>query len=180
MIELLAIADGTLAPEEPVRAVPCHGLSVLCAPAGDGEADAEMLWRRETLLETLMEHGALLPLRYGTVVADEAAAVEAVSARRDAFARALARVRGAVELSVRAVGPADAAPAAARVHATLAVLARDAVRLGGDEQLNGAYLVERGAVDDFVAAVGRLQREHRALSILCTGPWPPYSFTEAG
>jgi len=127
-----------------------------------------------------MEQGTLLPVRYGTVVADEAAAVEAVSEHRDAFARALARVRGAVELSVRAVGPADAAPAAARVHATLAVLARDAVRLGGDEQLNGAYLVERVAVDDFVAAVGRLQREHRALSILCTGPWPPYSFTEAG
>ena len=179
MIELLAIADGTLAPEAPVRAVPCDGLAVLCAPAAEGEADAETLWRREALLEALMEQGALLPVRYGTVVADEAAAVEAVSGRRDAFVRTLARVRGAVELSVRAVGPADAAPEAARVHASLAVLARDALRLGGDEQLNGAYLVDRGAVDDFVAAVGGLQREHRALSILCTGPWPPYSFTEA-
>ena len=121
MIELLAIADGTLAPEAPVRAVPCDGLAVLCAPAAEGEADAETLWRREALLEALMEQGALLPVRYGTVVADEAAAVEAVSDRRDAFARALDRVRGAVELSVRAVGPADAAPEAARVHATLAV-----------------------------------------------------------
>jgi len=180
VIELVAIAEGTLAPEAPVRAVPFDGLAVLCAPAAEGEADAETLWRREALLEALMEQGTLLPVRYGTVVADEAAAVEAVSEHRDAFARALAWVRGAVELSVRAVGPAEAAPEAARVHATLAVLARDAVRLGGDEQLNGAYLVERGAVDDFVAAVGRLQREHRALSILCTGPWPPYSFTEAG
>jgi len=31
-------------------------------------------------------------------------------------------------------------------------------------------------VDAFAAAVARLQDEHPELSILCTGPWPPYSF----
>ena len=34
-------------------------------------------------------------------------------------------------------------------------------------------------VDGFVAAVRALQHEHPELSILCTGPWPPYSFAEA-
>ena len=46
------------------------------------------------------------------------------------------------------------------------------------ELLRAAYLVEREAVEPFVARVRELQREHPALSLLCTGPWPPYSFAE--
>ena len=44
--------------------------------------------------------------------------------------------------------------------------------------LRAAYLVDRAHVDAFVAAVRALQREHAGLSVLCTGPWPPYSFAE--
>ena len=105
---------------------PGDGLAVLCAPAAEGEADAETLWRREALLEALMEQGALLPVRYGTVGADEAAAVEAVPG---AATRSRARWPGSAAPSSCPCGrsaPRSAAPEAARVHATLAVLARDA------------------------------------------------------
>jgi hypothetical protein len=44
--------------------------------------------------------------------------------------------------------------------------------------LRGAYLVERDAVKRFAAEVARLQNLNTGLSILCTGPWPPYSFAE--
>ena len=46
----------------------------------------------------------------------------------------------------------------------------------GPELLRAAYLVDRADVDGFVAVVRELQREHDSLSVLCTGPWPPYSF----
>ena len=64
------------------------------------------------------------------------------------------------------------------IHARLSGLAREHARLEGSEPLRAAYLVDRAAVDGFVAAVRELQHEHRGLSILCTGPWPPYSFAE--
>jgi hypothetical protein len=196
VIELLAITDDATPPEPPLRAVRCDGVSVLCAPAREGEPDADALWEREALLERLMEERDLLPVRYGTVVADERAAAEAISPRSEDFAKALERVRGAVELSVRAVSndsggtPASgseylkdriAANRLARaLHEPLAAIARDSVVLDGPEALRAAYLVGRGEVDAFVERFRELQREHRELAVVCTGPWPPYSFTESG
>jgi hypothetical protein len=68
---------------------------------------------------------------------------------------------------------------AAALHATLAELAVAAVRRperGGSELLRGAYLIERPALPGFTAAVETLQREHPEASLVCTGPWPAYSF----
>ncbi len=206
MIELLAITDDPREPAPPLRAVRCGSLSVLCAPAETGQADADALWRREALLEQLMEERELLPVRYGTRVPDEAAAAAAVAGQAGALAGLLDRVRGAVELAVRARAAESADPsrapdpadpprgpsgreylrariagerAAHRIHEPLAALARDSVRQGGPELLRAAYLVDRNAVEPFVAEVRRLQHEHPDIAILCTGPWPPYSFSSA-
>ena len=198
MIELLAITDDATPPEPPLVAVRSGGLSALCAPAEDAAVTADTLWRREAMLEALMEDRDLLPVRFGTRVADEAAAARAVAERRTELEAGLERVRGAVELSLRvhAPEPADAPPpeassgsaymrakatrtqAAARLHEPLARLARASVVRPAPELLRAAYLIEREAVEPFVARVRELQREHPALSLLCTGPWPPYSFAE--
>ena len=61
-----------------------------------------------------MEQRALLPVRFGTLVADDAAAAAAVAGRGEALAGALRRVRGAVELSVRAVAPDEPGDGRAR------------------------------------------------------------------
>jgi hypothetical protein len=93
-------------------------------------------------------------------------------------------VRGTVEVAVRvAAAPgasADPARALAAVHHPLAERARAAtcrVRAGGD-LLRGAYLVERREVEAFAAGVAELQDDLADLRLLCTGPWPPYSFTD--
>ena len=179
MIELLAITDDAVVPPPPLRLVPAGPVAVLVGPAPEGEVDAEALWNRESLLEDLMGERALLPIRYGTRVEDDAAAAAAVEPRGAELAAALERVRGAVEVSVRAVVPdGEEAGDVDAVHARLAGLAREHARHEGPEPLRAAYLVDRTAVERFVAAVRELQQEHRDLSILCTGPWPPYSFAE--
>jgi len=189
-----------------LRLVPFDGLAAVYTPASDAELSPETLWRHEEVVEALMADRDVLPVRYGTRLEDEAAVAHAVGERRDELAAALDRVRGAVELSVRVV-PAREAPrppdhgetrsgadylrvralaeagrseAAHALQEPLAALARASTegRPRPPELFRAAYLVERGAVDSFVAVVARLQGANPALAILCTGPWPPYSFAE--
>jgi hypothetical protein len=188
MIELLAIGEPDAAAEPPVRAVPSDGVTVLCAEAPEGERTADDLWRREALVERLLETGPLLPVRLGTFVADEDAAAAAVAGRGAELRERLEHVRGAVELSVRiqpAGEPGDLRAratllaAAEAAHEALAAIARDSVERPGPELLRAAHLVERDAMDRFVGRVRELQHAHPDLAILCTGPWPAYSFAEA-
>jgi hypothetical protein len=189
-----------------LETVPIDGLAAVFAPAGESEASPEALWRHEEVMEALMADRDLLPARYGTRLEDEAALARAIEDRRDELAAALDRVRGAVELSVRVAAastpPAPVVPARAEggaeylrararaeathertadaVHEPLSTLSRASVvgRPRPPELFRGAYLVERGAVEPFTAAVARLQDADAGLNILCTGPWPPYSFAE--
>lgn len=190
----------------PLSAVASHGLALVCAPAAHVEVSPEVLWRHEEVVEALMEDRDLLPVRFGTRLDDETAAARALGERHEALASALDRVRGAVELSVRVLGersgeadpdPSDpvtgaeylrakAATAAGErsalrsVHEPLASRARENKRLAArdrHELLRAAYLVDRSAVEPFVEQVSRLQHANPRLRLLCTGPWPPYSFT---
>jgi gas vesicle protein GvpL/GvpF len=68
--------------------------------------------------------------------------------------------------------------AATALHEPLARLAVDSRRQPGapGEVLRAAYLVDRADVGRFLARVEGLQRAQSTTSVLCTGPWPPYSF----
>jgi hypothetical protein len=187
-----------------LEVVPVDGLAAVCTRAQEPEFSAEAFWRHEEVVEALMEDRDLVPVRYGTRLEDEGAVARAVEERREELATALQRVRGAVELSVRvmatgkrppvppaaddvsgaeymrsrASGEADRDRASRALHEPLSSLARASAegRTRPQELFRWAYLVERDSVDAFAAAVARLQDEHPELSILCTGPWPPYSF----
>ena len=197
MIQLYAITDDPAPADPPLFAVPCAGLVALCAPANDQEVTPAALWRYEEVVEDLMESRDVLPVRFGTLVADENAVVGAVEKRRSELVASLDRVRGAVELAVRArereapsgpeVAPSGSAylrakasrgDVARRLHERLADHARASVVLSGSELLRAAYLVSRDDVDSFVALVAELQSDHAELDVVCTGPWPAYSFAE--
>ena len=115
MIELYAITDhpGPALPRaSALRLVPRGSLAGVCAPTtGETSVTPEGLWRHERIVEELMEDRDVLPVRYGTRFADEAAAGRALEERRQQLAAALERVRGAVELAVRVIArTADPTP----------------------------------------------------------------------
>jgi Gas vesicle synthesis protein GvpL/GvpF len=197
VIELYAITDDPAPPDPPLRAVQSDGLTVLCAPAEERRLTAEVLWEHEAVVEALMEERDVLPMRFGTLMEDDEAAVRALEERREELRTSLDRVRGAVELAVRAEtkAPQERIPAgttgaeyirakahrteAARLlHEPLAFLARESIVQPGSELLRAAYLVDREAVEGFVSLIRRLQETHDGLRVLCTGPWPPYSFAQ--
>jgi hypothetical protein len=110
-------------------------------------------------------------------------------------------VRGAVELGVRAGwrdGEELGRPASGReylagrlaahrrtedlaeaVHEPLAGLARASrrrVAAAPRTVLTASYLVDREAVPAFRARADELAGTRAELTLVCTGPWPPYSF----
>jgi hypothetical protein len=230
VIYLYAIADpGVTLPEAPgfedapLRAL---GEGALVAVVSELEESVEpseaTLWEHESVVEELTGAGTILPMRFGSTLPDEGAVRTLLRERGDELADGLARVRGAVELGVRALWEPEAAELAAvtsgaaqeaavaaeaeagagttylmrrlghsrrsealaeRIHAPLERLARASTRrmlASPRALLIGAYLVDRGAVDDFRATAERLDEEVEEAAILCTGPWPPYSFAPAG
>lgn len=144
----------------------------------------------------------LLPVRLATVYSDDAAMCTALTDHRQQLRDTLRRLGGRVEWGVKAYTAAESGTApesgnragrhqAAReparaVHARLAGQAAAAMlrppqpaQLSGVRLpmlLNGAYLVDAGAVTSFTAAVAGEATAHPELRIELTGPWPPYSF----
>ena len=189
MIEVYAIADhpGTPLPDGAagLRAVPVGRLAAICGAVQERDVSPDALWTHEEVVEGLMASRDLLPVRYGTRLPDESRLTAAVAERHDVLLAALDRVRGAAELALRVAAPPETpapADAARRVHDALASQARASTVLDARESadvLRAAYLVRRADSEAFTAAVAGQQRAHPGLRLLCTGPWPPYSFAAA-
>jgi hypothetical protein len=157
----------------------------------------DALLAHERVVESLMGERAVLPMRFGTRPSAADGVRELLAGRRDALLEALDRVRGRVELAVRAMQPATAAAAPSGVEylrarlagartlaalheplAALAVAARRWPQRSAEELLRTSYLVDEPAVADFRSVVESLEREHPEAALSCTGPWPAYSFVE--
>jgi hypothetical protein len=201
VIEIYAITDHLGPPLPtiaPLQLVASRGLAAVCAPARDQEeVTPDELWRHEEVVEALMETRDVLPVRYGTRVADEQAAARVLEERHSHLVRALDGVRGAAEVSLRVIMAANASEpasgsdylrakarreaAAQAVDEPLSAVARRSVRrptTAPSELLRAAYLTDRAEVEAFARLVARLQEETPELRLLCTGPWPPYSFAQ--
>lgn len=158
----------------------------------------------ERTVRRLMDRGAILPARFGSLLPDEDATRGLLRSRRRDLLDRLGSVRGAVEIGLRASWLADAdaddsrpltgtsylrrrlerrqsARRVARVLDPLTTLARGSRRAlvpRPDLPVLDAYLVDRRRVPEFVAMVERLDDDLDDVELVCTGPWPPYSFAE--
>ena len=168
------------------------------------EPSKEGAVRHGRVIEALLPRSdAILPARFGHAFSDEGSLATAVLQNRAELERGLARVQGCVEFGVRILLPETNAidgravrsgreymerrleqasnrrALADEVRKPLAALARASTRLGHSPReplLTAAYLVPEQSVEAFRSEVQRLQELHADLSIVCTGPWPPYSF----
>jgi len=174
------------------------------APSEVPEATEGAIMRHAEVIEGLMAGSdAILPMQFGHAFTDEEDVARAVGSRSSELGRGLARVRGCVEFGLRLLLPAEPGdgqtPAsgseymrvrlagtrtreqlADAFHEPLARHARASTRfrdLSPGNVLAAAYLVPAGAVDAFRDEVRRLESEQGDAVVVCTGPWPPYSFT---
>ncbi|MDO8586150.1 MAG: GvpL/GvpF family gas vesicle protein [Armatimonadota bacterium] len=179
------------------------------------QATEDNLWRHEMVLEELMTDRSVLPVQFGAVFTDELSALAVMDERYADFAANLNRVRGRVELGLRALwddplaSSPDSQPSddavdgraymldrvrkqrdlqarrqeaeafAETIHGSIARLADESgyrLQVSPSPYLNGAYLVKREAVATFRQEVETLASTYPKLCLLCTGPWPPFSF----
>jgi hypothetical protein len=163
----------------------------------------ELVLDHERVVEAIMARGDVLPLRFGTQLADEAQLRAVLAERREELLRSLARVRGKVEIGVRMIPPRPAPTSGtaqatgrgyllARVHAhrryqqairelhaplaALAAASRIRQPRSPPAILAAAYLVDSEHVAEFRLRAEELGRRQTGMQVLVTGPWPPYSF----
>jgi hypothetical protein len=161
--------------------------------------ELETLWGYERIVERLGEVHAMVPARFGSVMEDDQAVLEMLRSKREHLLTVLEHTRGAVELGVRATWEQPPEPehqtgtGYMRARLQLRSRAREVaggltplgklsrtsrceLPAGAAQPLRCAYLVDRELVGDFTASVRRLDQKLRDVDLVCTGPWPPYSF----
>ena len=206
MIHVYALTDSPEAPLPEVAGIAgasveqlaVGGLCAVCSrhpdPAELTVSEAQ-LWAHEAVVEALLGDRAVLPVRYGSDFGDEQGLRRAVEAGREGYEADLRRLRGRVEFGVRAFPSgerrqsgstgreylatrASETAEAREVHERLMGLAVEATVAppAGRAVLTAGYLVARDAADAFTAEVEGLARKSSRIELLCTGPWPPYSF----
>jgi hypothetical protein len=163
----------------------------------------EALIRHGIVVEALLDRvDSLLPVRFGERFEDEDGIVAAARRLRPDLRHRLDRLEGCVEVGVRVVDrrreePEVHAPGGAGyMRAQLELLrARDqmvralhgpldehasasAVAAPGAEDVvhTASYLVRRDAVRTFTGLVDGYAATHPQLTVVCTGPWAPYTF----
>jgi hypothetical protein len=203
LAELPAVAGLEEAPLERRRV---DGLELVLSRSQtppSAEISRDSVLRHAEVVEELMTcSAAVLPAQLGGAFRDEDELMAAVRAQAPQLERGLERVRGCVEFGLRAIpsergGVLDAPSGTdymrarleevrrgdrlvAQLHEPLALLAREVTLRQHGSELSAAYLVARQDAAAFQRAVARLERSPEA-TVVCTGPWPPYSFAaEAG
>ncbi|NJN16150.1 MAG: GvpL/GvpF family gas vesicle protein [Oscillochloris sp.] len=171
--------------------------------------DEATLWAHEHVVETIMADRVVLPVRFGTLLGDDAAVQAALIAGAKRFHADLSRLAGCVEISLRVLwvgaeqpelqpDPDTGAPGRAylearlaetrvqrerrmqalAVHTRLEPLARESriAAASGRMVFSAAYLLPVAAVTVFRSMVAAADAEYSQWRLICTGPWPPYSF----
>jgi hypothetical protein len=176
---------------------------VVSVGAGRAEETEYAVLRHATVVEAVAAAAdALLPSRFGDEFPDDSTLRRSLLARYEELRRRLDHVRGCVEIGVRALGTecgtrlaasggtaymttrlravTEQERLASELQGPLRRYARDSSAARGARTFvhDAAYLVPRPAADVFVDAVAKFQARHPELSVLCTGPWPPYSFAQ--
>ncbi len=164
-------------------------------------AEAAILAHAQVVEAVAAANESVLPARFGGGVADEDELRRRLDARRELILEAIDRVEGCVEVGLRVLPESrnDAAPAATggeymrrrldevaraetlarELHGPLAAVSREStsnVLARSDVLLTGAYLVPRDELERFQATLQEAGRDLEGVTLVATGPWPPYSF----
>lgn len=138
--------------------------------------------QHSNILQKLSKKAAIIPASFGTVFKDKELLEIVLSKCYEASKQTLALIEGKIELGVKAVkSPIEYVPRKTE-NEILEPLNKLSVKsVKGDNfterlLLNHSFLVEKKQFSKFSAEIAKLEKKHKNLKFIYTGPWPPYSF----
>jgi hypothetical protein len=193
-----AIVSGDSPLDEGLRLVPCGEVSAVVGEA-ESRVTPEALAAHDAVVRRLADRfEALLPVRFGERVKDEADLAKLLAPRASRLSEALEKVRGCAQMTLRVFGDPEPAPPVdeggpgtryleARRRArslpeieplldALRPLLKDerTVRHDQGSYFGTAYhLVQREDVSAYLSMVESVETGRR---VTVSGPWPPYAF----
>ena len=151
-------------------------------------ANPKTLARHHDVVASALDALALLPFRYGTVIADGESDAW-LGTHRVALETALAQVRGCVEMSVKLLRLDSGVEQIDPGEGELRALADQIVNRAGIEQwryrpagtggnvvASVAFLLPRTELAGFLARIAPVASRAVGVAVVPTGPWPAYSF----
>lgn len=170
-------------------------------PEPSPPTEAAILAHAQVVEAVAAANDSVLPARFSGAIAGDDELRQRLAGRRDQILQALERVDGCVEIGLRVLAEpredraqaasgseymrrrldeiARAEQLARNLHEALASAARESscnVLARRDVVLTGAYLVARADLDDFHTTLREVERNLAGVTLVTTGPWPPYSF----
>ena len=172
----------------PIRTIEHDGIAAIVSEVRQSWLQFARGERRthSLVLASALEHGSVLPMRFGLVMEDTAAVQELLDTHQDELREHLQGLAGRVEFRLRAVyedGVAESCTADAwQILETLerfAVAVAPANPLHDRMVLNAAFLVGNDDVETFAAVVDQAGHQQVGrMRLKRNGPLPPHSFVD--
>ncbi len=134
------------------------------------------------ILKKMSEKTTVVPMSFGNVFRDEETLKAVLAKAYDSVDACLGLIKGKIELGVKVVKPGAGPDYSGAEAEILNCLGRLCVKASRGESfsdrllLNYSFLVEKIRLSEFSNAISMLEKRHKGLRFIYTGPWPPYSF----
>jgi len=173
---------------EPVTIVPYRDVAAVVSsyPVLKPLVNETEAMQHAEILKKMAEKTTVVPMSFGNVFKDETTLKTVLVKTYNHVNVCLGLIKGKIELGVKVVKPASNASIGTDYRGLsteilnylngFCVKASKGDNFSDRLLLNYSFLVEKARFSKFSNAIARLEKQHKSLKFIYTGPWPPYSF----
>jgi len=169
---------------KPIEEINFKDVSALTSsyPNLNPQLNEEEAVQHANILKRIAKKTTVIPTSFGTVFKDNEILETVLSTSYQAVKQTLALIEGKIELGIKVVKnktydvPNGAALEILESLDKLSVKSAKGDNFTDRLLLNHSFLVEKNKFSKFSNEIAKLEKKHKDLRFLYTGPWPPYSF----
>jgi len=169
---------------KPIEEINFKDVSALTSsyPNLNPQLNEEEAVQHANILKRIAKKTTVIPTSFGTVFKDNEILETVLSTSYQAVKQTLALIEGKIELGLKIVKnelgyvPNGIAQEILGSLDKLSVKSAKGDNFSDRLLLNHSFLVEKNNFSKFSNEIAKLEKKHKDLRFLYTGPWPPYSF----